>query len=223
VQSRRTLAVILKTEMRKTFTLILLIGFATLFGQNLKFDIMVKYSKTYKDNTYESSSYAISSNDKYMMRIINQHDGKVAKIFDLISLKCYSYKLIESKSDNNEITYIFEYINTFPYERTPINISAKDFEFESLSTSDNIEKVNMKLYKNKSRKKIKDSLELTILKSEINLFPVFRFSCLHTLEHLIDLNYIKAGLVTNCISKDNSTKYTLLAFEEVNLEIRLPN
>ena len=221
-QPAKALAVIL-TKMRKTFTLIFSIVCNALIGQNLKFDVMAKYSTTHNYKTSESTSYAISSDDNYMMRIKNQHDGKVAEVCDLKSLKIHSYTLIESKSNHDEIKYSFKYLYTKSFIRTPINISAKNFEFESISTSGDYEKVKVSLYKNKSKTKTFGTLELTILKSKINLFPLFRFTCLHTTENLTDFNYAKGGVVTNCKSINNSIEYNLLAFAEVNLELKLPD
>ena len=81
----------------------------------------------------------------------------------------------------------------------------------------------MTFYKNKSKTKPKKNIELKILKSEINLFHLFRFTCLHTLECLNELNYVNLGLVTSAISENGSLKHTLITFEETSLELSLPN
>jgi len=85
-----------------------------------------------------------------------------------------------------------------------------------------VETVNLNSYKNKAKTKLTNSLELKIIKSEMNLFPLFRFICLHPFEYITELNYNGAGLVTNCVSKNGSKKHVLKAFEKANLEVTIP-
>lgn len=208
--------------MKNTFTLFLLFGLTTLFGQNLKFDVMVKYSVKIKDIASEFTSYGISSNENYLMKVLNQYDGQIAEVFDVKSFKKHSYRIVEAKLDNGETTHIFEYIDTKAFILKP-NLTADQFSFESISKSNDIEKVNLISYKNKSKTKVNYTLELTLLKSEINFFHLFRFSCLDGLSLLYDLTYKNPGLVTSCYSKEISMTCNLVAFEEVNLELKLPN
>ncbi len=208
----------------KRFLLIFLISFTSLFGQKLKFDVMAKYITSSEKPSFEKSrsAYAISTNDNYIMQILNEYNGhQVAQVYDLKSLKMHQFDVEESKSENGIINYKFIYSNTRKFERTPV----KDiyFDFQSVSIKDNVETVNLIFYKNKSKTKIVNVLELKILKSEVNLFPLFRYTCLHPSEFITELNYINGGLVTNCTTKNGSTKYILKAIEETNFEITIPN
>lgn len=65
-------------------------------------------------------------------------------------------------------------------------------------------------------------MDLKILKSEVNFFPLFRFLCLHPSEFITELDYLKGGLLTSCISQKGLKKATLQAFQEVTLELTLP-
>lgn len=188
---------------------------------------MVKYSISLNGFNFERSTFGISTNDNYMMQIFNNHDGsQTAKVFDLKSLKIYEYNLIEEKSNIESGEIKFVYLNTIPFSSYFPNISYErriNFDFEKLSTENDIETLNLTFYKNKSKTKPKGNLELKVLNSELNLFPLFRFTCLHTLECINELNYHKPGLVTSAISGNGYEKYTLKTFEEISLELSLPN
>ena len=119
------------------------------------------------------------------------------------------------------ITYSFVYIKTRTFERP--HVKKKYFDFRIISYQDNIETVKMIVYKNKSKSKIESAIDLQILKSEVNFFPLFRFACLHGLEFFTELNYLNGGLVTGCISQKGSKIATLKAFLEVNLELTIPD
>jgi hypothetical protein len=213
--------------MSKFILIFLLIPFTTLFGQTLRFDLMVKYSISLNGFNFERSTFGISTNDNYMMQIFNNHDGsQTAKVFDLKSLKIYEYNVIEEKSNIESGEIKFVYLNTIPFSSYFPNISYErriNFDFEKLSTENDIETLNLTFYKNKSKTKPKGNLELKVLNSELNLFPLFRFTCLHTLECINELNYHKPGLVTSAISGNGYEKYTLKTFEEISLELSLPN
>jgi len=213
--------------MSKFILIFLLIPFTTLFGQTLRFDLMVKYSISRNGFNFERSTFGISTNDNYIMQIFNNHDGsQTAKVFDLKSLKIYEYNVIEEKSNIESGEIKFVYLNTIPFSSYFPNISYErriNFDFEKLSTENDIETLNLTFYKNKSKTKPKGNLELKILNSELNLFPLFRFTCLHTLECINELNYHKPGLVTSAISGNGYEKYTLKTFEEISLELSLPN
>lgn len=208
--------------MKRFFLILFLSPFCLVFSQKLKFDIMAQYSVSNENSTSERSCYGISSNDNYLMQIINQYDGQqVAKVYDLKSLKSHEFIITESKSENEIKNYEFTYSKTFAFERRIAgNIY---FEFQSVSIIENIETVKLSLYKNKSKTKIINSFELKIIKSELNLFPLFRFTCLHPSEFITELSYAGSGLVTNCISENGLKKYTLKAFEEANIELTIPN
>ncbi len=208
--------------MKRFFLILFLSPFCLVFSQKLKFDIMAQYSISNENSTFERSCYGISSNDNYLMQIINQYDGQqVAKVYDLKSLKSHEFIITESKSENDIKNYEFTYSKTLAFERKIAgNVY---FDFQSVSIIENIETVKLSLYKNKSKTKIINSFELKIIKSELNLFPLFRFTCLHPSEFITELSYAGSGLVTNCTSENGLKNYTLKTFEEANIELTIPN
>ncbi|WP_035677351.1 hypothetical protein [Flavobacterium limnosediminis] len=213
--------------MKNTITIILLFGLTALFGQNLKFDVMVKYSISRNGSNSERSIYGISTNSNYIMQILNNHDGsQTAHVYDLKSKEKYEFNVIEEKSNNKSGEFKFVHSNTISYSSYfPHPSQAKNvhFNFEKVSAENDIETVKLTFYKNKSKTKPYENFELKILNSDLNLFPLFRFTCLHPTEFITELNYVKPGLVTSAISENGLVKYILKSFEEASLELSLPN
>lgn len=209
--------------MKNLFLLIFLTSFTALFGQTLKFDVLAKYSISLNNSTFEISAYAISSNNNYIMRVLNQPGGqkKIAQVYDLKSLKKHNYNITELKSGTGEMSYKFTYSNTSSIVPTPVENAY--YDFQRVSVENDIETVKMFVYKTESKTKPINILELKILKSEVNFFPLFRFMCLHLSEFNTGLNYVNAGLVTYCAYENGNAKYTLTGFEEASLELILPN
>lgn len=211
--------------MRKFLIVFLLMPFAAVFSQTLKFDIMAKYSTIRKEHSYENSIYGISTNNNYFMRVLNNPiGGQTAQVFDLKSLKRHEYDIRETKQKDNSVEIKFVYLNTYSFDSSHFHssVTSVDYDFEKISEENEIEIVKLILYKNKSKKRITKNYELKILKSEFNLFPLFRFACFHPFQILTELNYDSSGLVTSCTS-DDGLKIILKTFEEANLEVELPN
>jgi len=208
--------------MIRLFTVAFLLSFSTVLSQKLHFDVLAKYSIQYKDDPFEISTYAISSNNNYFMRVLNNHDGhQTAEIYDIKGLIKHYYKIVDSKSESGEIITEFKYTGSRSVLRSQKEIT--HFDFQSISTKDDMETVIMTLYNNKAKTKVENTMELKIIKSEVNFFPLFRFICLHGYSLESELNYPKAGLVTSGIAKKGYGRYTLKAFEEADLEVMLPN
>ena len=211
--------------MKKLAILFLLISITTAFCQTLKFDIMAKYSTKAKTYSAENSIYGISTNSNYFMRVLNSPNGnQTAIIFDLESFKKHEYNIRETKLKDNSVAIKFVYLNTSSFTNYDFHstVTSLDYDFEKISEDNETETVKLILYKDQSKKRIIKNYELNILKSEFNLFPLFRFACFQPYKIFTELNYDKPGLVTSCISDDGS-KFMLTTFGEANLEVELPN
>jgi hypothetical protein len=207
----------------KLFLTLFLASLTTVFGQKLHFDVMVEYTTTYENSNYDRSAFAMSSNDNYILQIINNPDGtQVAYVVDLKALKEHVFTVSESIIEKGLKNIKFTYLKTVKHKfaRTPAR--GIYFDFISMSNNDSVETVNLNSYKNKSKTKLSNILELKIIKSEVNLFPLFRFICLHPFEYITELNYNGAGLVTNCVNKNGEKTHVLKAFEKANLEVTIP-
>ncbi|MCF1422933.1 hypothetical protein [Mangrovimonas futianensis] len=214
--------------MNKFLLIFVLLPFTMLFSQTLRFDMMVTYAIDYKNSNYEYSTYGISTNDNYLMNIHNNHDGSQdASVYDFKSMKIHHYKVAHNtsnKADNiDNFDFVYSFTNSFsdyfPKQSYDNNIH---FDFKKVATEEDKETVDLIFYKNKAKTRSKSKLELQILNSELNLFPLFRFTCLHPMECIQDLNYDKSGLVLSAISENETEKYTLKSFKETSLEIVLP-
>ncbi len=208
----------------KLFLTLFLTSFTALFGQKLHFDVMVEYTTTYENSNYDRSAYAMSSNENYILKIVSSADGqKVAYVSDLKGLKVHEFSITESVIENDLKNIKFTYIKTVKHKFARTTARGIYFDFVSISNNDDVETVNLNSYKNKAKTKLTNSLELKIVKSEVNLFPLFRFLCLHPFEYIKELNYNGAGLVTNCVNKNGAKTHVLKAIEEANLELTIPN
>ena len=208
----------------KLFLTLFLASLTTVFGQKLHFDVMVEYTTTYENSNYDRSAYAMSSNDNYILKIVSSPDGqKVAYVADLKALKSHEFSITESIIENDLKNIKFTYIKTVKHKFARTTARGIYFDFMSVSNRDGLETVNLNSYKNNAKTKLTNSLELKIIKSEVNLFPLFRFICLHPFEYITELNYNGAGLVTNCVNKNGLKIHVLKAFGEANLEITIPN
>jgi len=208
----------------KLFLTFFLASLTTVFGQKLNFDIMVEYTTIYENSNYDKSAYAMSSNDNYILKIVSYADGqKIAYVADLKGLKSHEFSITESIIENDLKNIKFTYIKTVKHKFARTMARGIYFDFVSESNNDGVETVKLNSYKNKAKTKLSNSLELKIIKSEVNLFPLFRFLCLHPFEYITELNYNGAGLVTNCINKNGLKIHVLKAIQEANLEITIPN
>jgi hypothetical protein len=207
----------------KLFLTLFLASLTTVFGQKLHFDVMVEYTTTYENSNFDRSAYAMSSNDNYILKIVSSPDGqKVAYVADLKALKSHEFSITESIIENDLKNIKFTYIKTVKHKFARTTARGIYFDFMSVSNSDGVETVNLNSYKNKAKTKLTNSLELKIIKSEVNLFPLFRFICLHPFEYITEINYNGAGLVTNCVNKNGAKTHVLKAFEKANLEVTIP-
>jgi hypothetical protein len=208
----------------KLFLTFFLASLTSVFGQKLNFDIMVEYTTIYENSNYDKSAYAMSSNDNYILKIVSYADGqKIAYVADLKGLKSHEFSITESIIENDLKNIKFTYIKTVKHKFARTMARGIYFDFVSESNNDGVETVKLNSYKNKAKTKLSNSLELKIIKSEVNLFPLFRCLCLHPFEYITELNYNGAGLVTNCINKNGLKIHVLKAIEEANLEITIPN
>ena len=206
----------------KLFLTLFLTSYSALFGQKLNFDVMAQYSTSYDNSIYDRIAYAITTNDNYVMQIINLPDGpQVAHVYDIKALKEHLFIFTESIDENGVKKYKFNYTHSLNRVKSPGG--AIYFDYILVSQADSFEIVKLNCYKNKAKTKLSNSLELKIIKSELNLFRLYRFTCFHISEFIPELDYKGAGLVTNCVSNDGKRTDTLKAFGEVNFELTIPN
>ncbi|MCK0157909.1 hypothetical protein MWU65_12000 [Cellulophaga sp. F20128] len=204
--------------MKKTIILLFLCNSIFCYTQNYKFNILTRYKSS---NGYlETVVYSNKENDNYFLKLKKYKNETIAYLTDLKNLKKHRFKVIESKGKLNEIFFQFVYLDTDIYY---INNPFKDnyFKFET-EKSDSLSKI-VKMSTINKRQKIINNSELKIKKYSHNLFPVFRFSCLHPYEDAVEKKNIGTGIVQSYTSnnKKNSIYIYLDYFKEVNLELNV--
>ncbi|WP_415583374.1 hypothetical protein, partial [Flavobacterium frigoris] len=148
-----------------------------------------------------------------------------AKLYDYKNLKVHEYTVIESKS-KDEIFFKFNYEDTTElYYFNKNDYKKYVFTFQTININDSIKKVKFNVYKNSKKKKYLMEYELEIKKSNENLFPTFRISCMHPYEFLERLNIFENGVVINAKGKTlsgNEIEFKLEELKVTNFELDIP-
>lgn len=209
--------------MRKIFIFILVLFFYFSFGQTYQFDFLTKYvatnskNKSSQDhvNYFNSDDFnyklRVSLHDKELQAILSDHETKLA----------HHFKVIQSNI-NNEITFKFNYdhsivIDPIDYDKT------YRFEFDEVPESDGKEVV-MKLYRTKKSKKPFMIQKLSLIRSNKNLFPMYRLSTLLHFWSYKQLMYSGDFMVSKAVEKNGNLicETNLTEYKNVNFQITLP-
>lgn len=179
--------------MKKTMLLIVvLISTMELFSQNYKFNLLTNYKSEngfYKERVVFSNK----ENGTYFLTIRPFKNQKTAFLIDLKSLYEHQFKVLEGNISGNEITTQFIYLNSYKIKKREDLYKTHSFK---VIKQDSVSKtVKMITYLDKRKNKIIDTAELLIKDSPYNLFPVFRFSCLHPYEFHDEFNFNENGMV----------------------------
>jgi hypothetical protein len=124
----------------KLFLTLFLLSFSTLFCQKLNFDVMVEYTTTYENSNYDRSAYAMSSNENYILQIINNPNGqKVAYVVDLKELKAHEFTITETIIKNDLKNIKFTYIKTVKHKFSRTTARGIYFDFMRISNNDGVD------------------------------------------------------------------------------------
>lgn len=205
--------------MKKAFFLCSFCFVAVVYSQSFKFDLLTKYEIKHNDNKIENVIFSNSINHNYFLRV----DTKFAILYEVDKVKCHVFEIVEN-IQNDSITYKFNYQKTTDVVHNN-GIYKYEFEFliSDLDTITNFKTLKLKIFKNAKRKTPFQILTLKLKENDTNLFPVFRFACLHPLESLVKLdlpfNYsVEAG---SSESRGDESSYKLLKNEKINFEIEI--
>nr|WP_298659864.1 hypothetical protein [uncultured Flavobacterium sp.] len=195
----------------------------TVQAQKYEFDLLTKYNSKIHNNVRESLVYSNSKNMNYFIYVNNDSLNKQAKLYDLKKMTSHNFRLIESKTENN-LFFEFVYINS---ETINVENSYPSSELEvKIINNDSINnEIQVDVFKNNKRKKAEMSFVLKGKKNDTNLFPLFRFSCLHPFEFNQNLNLSEKIIVESAKGitlSGESIEYNLVYFEVVKFEILIP-
>jgi hypothetical protein len=205
--------------------IIFLIIFLNLFNSNAQkyfFNTLTKYNIVNRKG--EIITYSNLYNDTYFLKLKKYENTFIANLYDYKNLKNHEYSVTETKIDN-------EFFFNFKYEKTnelnhfnKKNYNNYIFDFETISSSDNIKKVKMKVFKNSKKKKLLMEYELDVKNSDYNYFPAFRNSCIHPYEFLDTLNTFEKGVVISAIGNSlsgDTIEFRLEVLKQVNFELEV--
>lgn len=179
--------------MKKNILIIVfLISTIKIYAQHYKFNLVTTYKSEngfYKEKTVFSNK----ENGSYFLTIREFENQKTAYLDDLKSSYQHQFKIIENTIDGKETTTNFIYLNSQKIKKEETSAATREFKVvqrDSLSKT-----VNIINYKNEHKKKIIGTATLIIKDSSFNLFPVFRYSCLHPYERFYEFNFNENGIV----------------------------
>lgn len=201
--------------------MLFLLFISNIQAQKFEFDLLTKYQSKMKDYIHESVIYSNSKNEKYFLYVDGNPESKNAMLYDFANMISHNFKVKESKI-KNEIFFEFEYLNS-----KNINLKNKfgEFELKYKSIGNDSLKKEIKIDIYDKTKKLRESYVLRVKKSKTNLFPLFRFSCLHPLEFNQNINLPENIIVENAIGTTLSGKtieHKLLYNKELKFEIEIP-
>jgi len=190
-------------------------------AQIYKFDKFAVYEN--KTDSIESNVYCNSINSNYFLRIINSYHGQEALVYDLISKKVHYFE-VTKKSIEKDLTEVsFKYKNSRKViEKVKFNYF---FEYIKINEDSLYNYSKLVVYKNKSKKKIINEIELKIKKNKSSYFPLYRFCTMHTFEFNTEMNFSIDGIVEASRTKKNdliTNEIVLTNFEDFDLELFIP-
>ena len=144
-------------------------------AQSYKFDKFIIYQNL--TDSIESNVYCNSNNSNYFLRVLNSYHGQEALIYDLINKKVHYFDVIKKSigDDSNEIS--FKYKNSKAViEKYNTNYF---FEYNKIDDDSLYNYSKLVVYKNKSKNKKINEIELKIKKDKSNYFPLYRFCTMH--------------------------------------------
>lgn len=206
------------------YSILLLLSNANIQAQKYEFDLLTKYSIKSRSNEKETVIYSNSKNPNYVLYIFKKSSKREGKLYDIDKKKLHIYDVIET-NDNGQIYFQFKYTNSNDFNS---GNRSKEYELKtkSISKIDSIYKeIKIELLHKSNKTKKMISFTLKTKKTDSNLFPVFRFSCMHPFEFDENINVLENILVENASSLSFSgikTNYKLLLVQEIKFELVIP-
>lgn len=215
----------------KLFTTYLFLFLCSIaFSQEYKFNLLTSYNLKYNLGSASSFKevdknrliYSNSNDTSYFLLLDNEPNQNSAHITDLKNNKIHFLKLKEIKSKEEQFV-TFEYLRTENLVHFDVNKKVV-VEFETIKQDSTYKTVKMTIFKNSKKKKIQGISELIIKNHPKKLFPLFRFSCMHTLEYRTEIDFGDNGIVESSKSLTNNNYRTKLNIQkEINLTLKIPN
>jgi hypothetical protein len=209
--------------MSKYLKLAFLLYTGSMISQNYNFDLLTKYTTKVNGKSMDHVFYSSTKDPNIFLNISGFSEPSVAFISDFKKGVNHQYKIKKSK-ENGEIFITFKYLKTVK-TKLPKFYFDYDFKFEEIQTDTLFKKVKVTIFKDSSRNEEITNQTLTMKKSDNNLFPLYRVSCLHPFENLLQLNLTENYLVIsgNGITKGGFKIITeLTEYKTIQLQLVVP-
>lgn len=175
-----------KLNMNKYLTLVFLFLTGSMISQNYNFDLLTKYTTKVNGKSMDRVFYSSTKDPNIFLNVGGFSGSSDAFISDFKKGVHHQYKIKKSK-ENGEIFFTFKYLKTVKTQ-LPKFYFDYDFKFEEIETDTLFKKVKVTIFTDSSRNIAITTQTLTMKKSDNNLFPLYRVSCLHPFENLMQLN-----------------------------------
>lgn len=209
--------------MKKVLLLLLLILSSFLHAQRFDFNILTKYKTTYNGSTErEQVTYTHSDKDYYFLSIYKDDNETTARLYDSKNMKVHNFEVLETKS-KDEVFFDFKYKSSRKLKTNSLRFSDYKYEVKTINPDTINPQVGITVFKDAKRTVKALHINCFTVKTEENLFHIFKFSCLHPYEFE---NIIPNGkyLVKHAkgITADNATiEYNLLDLKAVDFKLEI--
>ena len=181
--------------MNKYLAVLFLLLSGSIVAQNYNFDLLTKYTTKVNGKSIDRVFYSSTKDPNIFLNVGGFTGSSDAYITDFKKGVHHQYKIKKSK-ENGEIFFTFKYLKTVKIQ-IPKHYFDYDFKIEELEADIQFKKIKVTIFTNSTRKDEITSQILKMKKSDNNLFPVYRVSCLHPFENLLQLNLPENYLVVS--------------------------
>ncbi|WP_104736059.1 hypothetical protein [Hanstruepera ponticola] len=195
--------------MKIILALFLMFGGNFVLSQTYHFDLISIYKTNYNNEIVEQVVLSNSDNQSYFLSLYKKN----AYLFDTKNRFRHNFKVKNKKDTKPTLVYK----NSFQLSEEPR--ANYDFKFETIK-EDSISKT-FKMIPFINNKIIETFyIELTAKKTDKNLFPLYRFSCMHLFETRddIDLNE-NIIIVSSKVIGESKREFKLVSLQEYDFII----
>lgn len=181
-----------------------------LFGQNYQFNLIANYESNYDGKRFEHIVLSNSGDQSFFLAL----QEKDAYLFDTKRLFRHNFKVKKGKDGKPVLTYR----NSIKLDK--VNpASDYTYRFETVR-EDSIQKVIKMIPLKNGQISGSEYVELVAKKINSNLFPTFRFACMHLYETRTDIDPMENLVIVNSrLIGSKQRDFELISLDESNLNI----
>ena len=181
-----------------------------LCSQNYQFNLIANYEANYDGKKHENVVFSNSNDQSYFLNF----QEKDAYLFDTKRFFRHRFKV----KNNKDGKPVLVYKNSIKLDE--VNPATEySFKFETIK-EDSVQKIIKMIPLRNGEIVGPEYVELTAKKINSNLFPTFRFACLHLYETRTDININENLVIVNSrLIGSKQREFKLISLEESNLNV----